>query len=612
MPGTPSESAAAPPCPRAAAGMSTVISAAAAPKRRKQTRNDNVGISALRVTPAQVSREARRTLPGHHRGVEFTSTSSRYNPFYRTGFSSVTSSAGRLRLVTRYILREHVGPLAFAVATLTSLLLLNYISKRFDDLVGKGLPWNVIAEFFVLSVPFTIAMTLPMAVLIATLYAFSRLASDSELTAMMACGVGTRQLLTPVLGAGLALSLLMIAFNDQLLPRANYRLNGLLATINQKKPTFALKAQTLNEVTDGQVYMWLARLDVSRNMMYDVTIYDLADPQIRNTIVADSGLLAFAPNARDLLLTLYNGYVQETRTLIPDRLQRVAFATNVLRVPDVSNKLTPTEDAGYKGDREMGVCEMQNVIMRAQRDRDAKRSELVLVDSVSARKVPARHGGRLGEWYCGAIDAVKKAARSLRPTPAGAQGAVAQQSAVQDTSKRSATSKPTVSGARQGVPPVILPPGETPGSFRRGTRAQQPITPQVRAASLQLEIESAERRINQYEVEIHKKFAISLACLVFALLGPPIALRFPRSGVGLTIGVSIAVFAIYYVGLIAGEKLADKLIVSPVIAMWAANALLAIVGVALAASMGKRGASPRGGGLSELFDRLLSWRRRPA
>jgi lipopolysaccharide export system permease protein len=573
--------------------------------------------------PAQASREARRTLPGRHRGVEFTSTPSRYNPFYRTGFSSVTSPAGRLRLVTRYILREHVGPLAFSVATLTSLLLLNYISKRFEDLVGKGLPWNVIAEFFVLSVPFTIAMTLPMAVLIATLYAFSRLASDSELTAMMSCGVGTRQLLTPVLGAGLALSLLMVAFNDQLLPRANYRLNGLMATINQKKPTFALKPQTLNEVTDGQVYMWLARLDRSRNMMYDVTIYDLADPQIRNTIVADSGQLAFAPNARDLLVTLYSGYVQETRTMIPDRLQRVAFTTNVMRVADVANQLTESEDAGYKGDREMGVCEMQAVIVRAQRDRDAKRAELVLVDSAVARSVSPRHGGRLGEWYCRAIDAVKNAARSLRPAPATAHGAAAaQQSAARDTNtpkprvsgaQDTNAPKPGVSGARPSVPPMILPPGQTPGTFRRGgTRVQQPVTPEVRAASLQLEIESAERRINQYEVEIHKKFAISLACLVFALLGPPIALRFPRSGVGLTIGVSIGVFAIYYVGLIAGEKLADKLIVSPVIAMWAANALLAIIGVALAATMGNRGASARGGGFSELFDRLLVWRRRPA
>lgn len=528
-----------------------------------------------------------------------------------------------------------MGPLAFAVATLTSLLLLNYISKRFGDLVGKGLPWNVIAEFFILSVPFTIAMTLPMAVLIATLYAFSRLASDSELTAMMSCGVGTRQLMTPVLGAGLALSLLMVAFNDQLLPRANYRLNGLMATIAQKKPTFQLKEQTLNEVTPNQLFLWLARLDQSRNMMHDVTIYDLADPQVRNTIVADSGLLAFAPNGRDLLLTLYSGYVQETRAAMPDRLQRVAFATNIMRVPDVSNELMNAEDSGYKGDREMGVCEMQNVIARAQRDRDGARRQLILVDSVIADSVDATHGSRLGEWYCGALAAVSRmfkgdsadsagatAPRSTSDTPPSTvvqamrtptedTGAAPEQSDALKTppSKTMPTTTPaprqTFSGGKpriQGTPPVIRPPG----SFR----GVEGTAPGVRATSLRLEIRNAERRINQYEVEIHKKFAISLACLVFALLGPPIALRFPRSGVGLTIGVSIGVFAIYYVGLIAGEKLADKLIVSPIIAMWAANAILGVVGIALALTMGRRGASPRGGGFGDLFDRVLWWRRR--
>ena len=69
--------------------------------------------------------------------------------------------------------------------------------------------------------------------------------------------------------------------------------------------------------------------------------------------------------------------------------------------------------------------------------------------------------------------------------------------------------------------------------------------------------ETAWRTMNQYDVEIHKKFALAVACIVFVLLGAPIALRFPRGGVGVVIGVSLAVFGLYYVGLIAGETLAD-------------------------------------------------------
>jgi len=110
--------------------------------------------------------------------------------------------------------------------------------------------------------------------------------------------------------------------------------------------------------------------------------------------------------------------------------------------------------------------------------------------------------------------------------------------------------------------------------------------------------------MNRYGVEIQKKFALSAACVVFVLIGAPIALRFPRGGVGLVIGVSLAVFAIYYVGLIAGESLADRAFLTPFWAMWAANVILTIVGLVLLARMGKEGATSRGGDMSEFLEGL--------
>ena len=89
-----------------------------------------------------------------------------------------------MKILSRYVLKEHAGPLVFALAALTSLLLLNYVAKQFGALVGKGLPWTAIVEFFALSIPFTVATTLPMAVLISTLYAFIRLAAEIEITAL--------------------------------------------------------------------------------------------------------------------------------------------------------------------------------------------------------------------------------------------------------------------------------------------------------------------------------------------------------------------------------------------------------------------------------------------
>ena len=110
--------------------------------------------------------------------------------------------------------------------------------------------------------------------------------------------------------------------------------------------------------------------------------------------------------------------------------------------------------------------------------------------------------------------------------------------------------------------------------------------------------------MNRFEVEIHKKFALSAACIVFVLIGAPIALRFPRGGVGLVIGVSLVVFAIYYIGLIAGESLADRALLTPFWAMWVANVIMTIVGIILLVRMGREGATSRGGDLTEFLDAI--------
>jgi lipopolysaccharide export system permease protein len=113
---------------------------------------------------------------------------------------------------------------------------------------------------------------------------------------------------------------------------------------------------------------------------------------------------------------------------------------------------------------------------------------------------------------------------------------------------------------------------------------------------------------NGYDVEIHKKFALAVACVVFVLLGAPIALRFPRGGVGMVLGVSLFVFALYYSFLIAGQELASRGTLPPWLAMWAANILFGAVGLVMALRMGSESGSARGGGLREAWEQWR-WRR---
>ncbi|GIT51982.1 MAG: hypothetical protein Ct9H300mP15_21950 [Gemmatimonadota bacterium] len=81
----------------------------------------------------------------------------------------------RLGVLTKYLIKIHIGPFIFALATITGLIFLNAVAQRIEGLIGKGLPWTVVGEFLVLSLPHTIALSLPMSVLVAVLYSFTEL-----------------------------------------------------------------------------------------------------------------------------------------------------------------------------------------------------------------------------------------------------------------------------------------------------------------------------------------------------------------------------------------------------------------------------------------------------
>jgi lipopolysaccharide export system permease protein len=545
-----------------------------------------------------------------------------------------------VKILHRYVLKEHVGPLFFALTALTSLLLLQYIAKRFGELVGKGLPWSVITEFLGLSVPLTIALSMPMAVLVSTLYAFSRLAAENEITAMKAGGVSLRSVLKPVLFAGVGMTMFMLAFNDQVLPRANHRLRTLQGDIAQKKPTFGLREQVINEVSPGKLYLRANHLSKTSNRMREVTIYDVGDATRRRTVYADSGNMALSLNRTDLQLTLYSGTVQDVPVNTPDQLQRMYFDTELFRVKSVGNEFQKSKSDSFKGEREMSVCEMEKnaavarrTLSNARREflkklADAKKRKVKLSKDVLKTKVDDPITLGLGKAYCALLDQLgvkpleaqeTAAAKQQDTTGARSQDTVVAKQTPAAPVKPQAT--PAVTRPKPPVQPTIVRPGWLQGRGKRGpVPAAQPSALAARPDSnpglaaelpatlegLRIRVEDARRSENAYEVEIQKKFALAAACFVFLLLGAPIALRFPRGGVGLTIGVSLVVFALYYVGLIAGESLARRGIVPPFLSMWAANIIFTAIALWMLSRMGKENTSGRGGDLRDLLDSIRS------
>jgi LPS export ABC transporter permease LptG len=485
-----------------------------------------------------------------------------------------------VRLLNRYVLRQLAAPFFFALAAQTSLMLLSQVAKKFGALVGKGLPWTVITEVFLLSLPFIIAMTLPMAVLLAVLYTFSHLAADNEITATRASGISVYQVLTPVLIWGGCMAALNFAFVDQVLPRSNARLRSLLIDIGRKKPTFELREQVINEVPPSQYFLRASRIDAATGRLRGVTIYDVGGEASRRIIYADSGAMAYAEGQTDLSLRLYDGAIHQYRPAEPTRFQLTYFAINDIRVKNVFDELQRNTSESVRGDREMSTCEMLAVIRDAREEQSQarrERSELVLQDlrtllgqgPLPAAIPPPPDSVQRG--YCGWLQSVLG---SFLPKTAEAQAAA------------------------QGVPP------KRPPLSRPVTHPKVRLSSWSEVAGAADRVKEADRRADRYAVEVHKKWAISLACISFVIIGIVMALRFPRGGIGLVIGGGLLVFSIHYVGLTAGESLADRGLVSPWVAMWTPNILLTVVGILGLIKVSRESGSTRGGDFRELLDGL--------
>ncbi|HTS89790.1 MAG TPA: LptF/LptG family permease [Gemmatimonadales bacterium] len=516
-----------------------------------------------------------------------------------------------MRLLYRYLVRQFLPPLMFAFAAMTSIMLLNQIARRFGALVGKGLPWSVIGDVFLLCLPFIIAMTLPMAVLIAVLYTYSHLAADSEITAMRASGVSVYQLLRPMLYVGAVLTAVNFWFTDQILPDSNAKLRNLLINIQRKKPTLELREQVINEIPPSGLFLRASRIDPITGRLRSVTIYDMGSLDTRRIIYADSGQMGFTHDGTNLQMRLYHGAIHAFKQSDPSLMQVTDFLTDVLLVRDVSNRLDLDANDGVRGERELGTCEMMGIVRGAERDmalaeerrhqmldRDlrallgvtptAPRSTIAVAPMPGYCRLFAALGRKLGTAK--ADSAAQTPSAPLVPAPA----------------------PPAPSPDLPRVVPlggVTLPkvPQQAPAVAVRQPRA---ITTWSDISVARDEIQTSVLQADTYLVEVHKKWAISVACLVFAIVGIPMALRFPRGGMGLVIGGGLFVFSIYYVGLIAGESLGKKGLISPWISMWGPNLIFGGLGLIGLWRVNRESGSTRGGDLAELWESLTGRFRR--
>lgn len=423
-------------------------------------------------------------------------------------------------ILSRYILKNHVTPFIFSLISLIFIFLLQFLMKFSDRLVGKGLGVWVILKLITFNLAWMVVLVVPMATLVATLMAYGSMSQNNEITIIKSSGTSLHRMMTAPFLASIVLAYLLFLFNNDVLPDANHHAKLLMEDISRQKPTLSLEPGVFSQ--DVTNYSILVRgIDQKTNFLKDVVIYDYSDPAKINIVTAHKGKIYFSKDQSKLIMDLWNGQIHESDLNQKDFYRKLIFKKH--RIIMNSDQFTFQQSApgGPRGDRELGTSAMLNI-----------------VDSLNVLKQSADNNlsNDVNKYMF---------ADSLLPF---------------DHIAQKKANKPDLIYVR---------------ALERIKTAKNVILSNYRMEAM------VQDQINQYWVEIHKKYAIPVACIVFILIGAPLGVMVRKGGFGVAASISLFFFVLYWAFLIGGEKLADRNIITPFWGMWSANIVLGIAGILL-------------------------------
>ena len=436
-------------------------------------------------------------------------------------------------LIYRHLLLSAAGPFCFGLFVITFMMMIEILFKYVDLFVSKGVPFVLATKVLALSLGHTFALSVPMAVLIAILMSVGQLASDHEITALKASGIGLWTVLRPLLfGAGL-IAVGLTAYNHFVFPESNHTLANLVYDINRTKPMLDIRPRQFTDLGDNMT-IYVGSKDDLTGRIGDVTILERERPgdlSPRMTTAAWGRIMAdHATNT--MLIELHDGEIHDRPDAKdPDKYQKTRFGQRNLYVPNAERDF---QDSGRKarGDREMNLTDLWHAAAQERDRAAASRQQMFEQQTAVAR------------WQWQLLDPER------RNDVLGSREA------------------PSTERARK----VFVEPRLRTTRTKIDRAAEQADYNKVVVGSFAI-------KENRYMVEFHKKFAIPFACVVFALLGVPMAVTSSRAGKGISVSLAIAVYLVYYLFLVGGEKFADRGRLSPFLAMWGANLVLIAIGI---------------------------------
>ena len=414
--------------------------------------------------------------------------------------------------------------------------------KNLDQLTGKGLGPAIIAELIILNLAWMLVLAVPMGVLVATLMAFGGLASTNQITAMRASGVSLYRMIAPAVVGSIIVCLLLTIFNNNVLPDANHRTKALMSDISHKKPTLTLVPGMFIQLLQGHSILVRKTFEHS-NDLEGVTIIDYSKPMMAATITAHRGIISFSTDYQKLIMDLFDGEIHQINSQLKNQYRVIRFQKHrMVMEAEGFNFQRHEASTQERGDREM------NIQMMLQK-----------IDSVSALESVIEH--RLYE-QTGKFSEKILDMKTFRE------------------------------------------PSSIFSAQLKGIKVDRSLEQAIRSDLFMINI--YERDAREYLVEIHKKFAIPFACIVFVFIGAPLGIMSRRGTFGVGASLSLGFFFFYWACLKGGENLADRGFFDPWIGMWIANIVLGVIGLYLTFRTARENLTIDWSGLARLVPK--SWR----
>lgn len=447
-----------------------------------------------------------------------------------------------------FILKSYLGPLTMTFLISMFILVMQFLWRYVDDLVGKGLEWNVLAELLFYASLQVVPMALPLAILLASLMTFGNLGENYELTALKSAGISLPRIMMPLIFLTIIVSVSAYKFSNNLLPVANLKLYSILHGIRQTRLELDIKEKIFYQgVEDFSIKV--EEKDREKNLLYDVMIYDHRDRQARNSNVtlADSGKLQMSNDKKYLMLTLFDGVRYDenigTETKRQQRRDSRMFRTDEFKEQQAIIQLegfdfSKTDESMFKGsDRMKNLDQLTS-------DLDSIRGERKLyVQNLEQRSQ---------NFYFTRLRYDDRAKHAIIDT-AEVVNADSLFNALDSNQKR-----------------MVME-----NAMRQARDNKQVIDDQMHFISRE------ELMIRRHLMEVHRKFTLSFACLIFFFIGAPLGAIIRKGGLGMPVVISVFFFIIYYIIDTMGAKFAREGVWMVYQGMWLSSAILLPVGIFL-------------------------------